>query len=126
MGWEHFPTGMGLPAVTIKNPGPSKIPLFGGGPGFEFTPEGCLHRPSLFGYATRFVYRPSARPGATVYGYVKVFKTYDCFAFHHYILMYQVWARVALYFDDTRLTNPDTSGATAIPLLAGLKNILKN
>jgi hypothetical protein len=24
----------------------------------------------------------------------------------------QVWARVALYFDDTRLTNPDTSGAT--------------
>ena len=42
------------------------------------SPEGCLHRLSLFGYATRFVYRPS----------------------------------VALYFDDTRLTNPDTSGAT--------------
>jgi len=49
------------------------------GPGFEFTPEGCLHRLSLFGYATRFVYRAS----------------------------------VALLFDDTRLTNPDTSRATA-------------
>ena len=66
-------------SMPSKNPGPSKTPLFGGGPGIEFTPEGCLHRLSLFGYATRFVYRPS----------------------------------VASYSDDTRLTNPDTSGATA-------------
>ncbi len=98
------------------------------------------------GYATRFVYRPSACPGATGCGYAMVFIAYGCLTFHYLILTCQpalvrrdadmqpflllinawfsitaswharsgpgVWARVALYFDDTRLTNPDTSCAT--------------
>ena len=42
-----------------------------------------------------------------------VFIAYGCLTFHYRILTYQVWARVALFFDDTRLTNPDSSGATA-------------
>ena len=49
------------------------------GPDFEFTPEGCSHPLTLFGFAARFVYRLS----------------------------------VALFFNVTRRTNPDTSCATA-------------
>ncbi len=71
------------------------------------------------GYATRFVYRPSACPGATGCGFAMVSIVYGCLTFHYSILICQVWARVAFFFDDTRLTNPDTSGATTIPLLAG-------
>ena len=77
------------------------------------------------GYATRFVYRLSACPGAAGCGYAMVSLAYGCLTFHSLILTCQVWARVALYFDDTRLTNPDTSGAT-VYRKPSVKNILKN
>ena len=37
-----------------------------------------------------------ACPGATGCGYTTVLIAYECFTFHHRILAYQVWARVAL------------------------------
>ena len=76
----------------------------------------CFHRFTLFGFVPLqrdFVFRLSACPGATGFGYAMVSLAYGCLIFHSLILTCQVWARDALFFSDNRLTNPD------IPLVAG-------